>query len=93
MIAAMYGKTCSNAGPLDLTFNNSGYVRFGFGAGTDTGKAVALQPDGKIGSPQLPLKVADGRTYAFLAMAKSVRFSPRVVMIGGDLTDLDLIAN
>jgi hypothetical protein len=37
--------------------------------------------------------VRTGETYTFLAMAKRLRFSPRVVTIGGDLTDLNLIAN
>jgi uncharacterized delta-60 repeat protein len=37
--------------------------------------------------------VRTGETYTFMAMAKRFRFSPRVVTIGGDLTDLNLIAN
>jgi uncharacterized delta-60 repeat protein len=37
--------------------------------------------------------VRTGETYTFMVMAKRFRFSPRVVTVGGDLTDLDLIAN
>lgn len=38
----------ANSGDLDYSFNNNGYVRFGFGGGDDAGQAAAMQPDGKI---------------------------------------------
>jgi len=38
----------AQAGDVDLSFNNSGYSRFGFGGGTDIPSAAAVQADGKI---------------------------------------------
>lgn len=47
LVASAAVSAVANSGDLDYTFNNNGYVRFGFGGGADAGQAVALQPDGK----------------------------------------------
>ena len=41
-------KTTAQLGPLDLTFATDGIFESDLGGGTPQGRAVALQPDGKI---------------------------------------------